>query len=98
MAAETSSSAEDNITSTHRLFLQAKFEVPVAAGGNTDEQTDDIGGDGDKDGDVKAGSNLVEQSAQSVVITKQCFDASNCKTAVIGLPEGVEPTKVSLLH
>jgi hypothetical protein len=90
METESTSAGADTPT----LFIHVRFEVPVseADGGNkTSSDEDDGGGDGmDDDGSNTGGSK------ESVAITDQYFDASNCKPAVIGLPDGVEPIKVCL--
>lgn len=90
METESTSAGADTPT----LFLHVRFEVPVseADGGNkTSSDEDDGGGDVmDNDGSNTGGSK------ESVAITDQYFDASNCKPAVIGLPDGVEPIKVCL--
>ena len=78
-----------------KLFIHAQFEVPKISG------TADDGNDHVDDGDC-SNKNItndddggdVSSSTSAAVITKQVFDASNCKTAMIGLPDGVEPTKV----
>jgi hypothetical protein len=92
---ETESTSVD--ADTPKLFLHVRFEVPLPAadgdGGNKTSPDDDGGGgDGmdDDDGTNTGGSK------ESVAVTDQYFDASNCEPAVIGLPEGVEPIKVCL--
>ena len=79
-----------------KLFIHAQFDVPQLAGatnGGNDQVDDDCIKNitNDNGGDVST-----SKLAASVIttITKHSFDASNCKSAVIGLPEGVEPTKV----
>ena len=89
---ETESTGAD--ADTPKLFLHVRFEVPVseAGGGNkTSSDEDGVGGDGMDDDGTNTGG-----SKESVAITEQYFDASNCKPAVVGLPDGVEPIKVCL--
>jgi hypothetical protein len=63
---------------TPKMFLHARFEVPRASGG-------------DEDGCNHSGQNSTESSLD---INDQYFDATNCNSAVIGLPNGAEPIKV----
>jgi hypothetical protein len=89
---ETESTSAD--ADTPKLFLHVRFEVPVseADGGNkTSSDEDGGGGDGMDDDGTNTGG-----FKESIAITEQYFDASNCKPAVIGLPDGVEPIKVCL--
>ena len=75
--------------------LHAQFEVPQLAGtanGGNDQVDDDCNKNITND---NGGDTSTSKSASVITtITKHSFDASNCKSAVIGLPEGVEPTKV----
>mmetsp|Transcript_4385 Transcript_4385/g.9576 ORF Transcript_4385/g.9576 Transcript_4385/m.9576 type:complete len:156 (-) Transcript_4385:442-909(-) len=80
-------SAEANgtdISTMPHMFLHARFELPqpAASVGSNDLHSDS--GENDSNSD---------QGGSSIVITKQYFDATNCKTAVLGLPDGVEPIK-----
>jgi len=68
--------------STPKLFLHAQFEVPGEDAGGADTMMDDE----------------CPSTSKSITITKHTFDASDCKSAVIGLPEGVEPVKVGHLN
>jgi hypothetical protein len=73
---------------TPKLFLHVRFEVPTTASPAGCDGMDDSN---DDDGACDAGVSTTESS---VVITEQHFDLSNCETAVIGLPDGLEPVKV----
>ena len=80
------------------LFLHAQFELPqpaTAAGGNV-LQADCSEGDGNDDNatNIIGNGGGGESSERKVVVTKQCFDSSNCIPAVLGLDVGHEPMKV----
>ena len=80
--------------STPKLFIHAKFEVPrpaVANGSGNGKNNVEMEGTtttttNDDDG----------ESIPYMAIKNQYFDASNCKPALIGLSEGVDPVKVCL--
>ena len=79
-----------------KLFIHAQFEVPQLAGtadGGNDQVDDDCNKHitNDNGGDV---STSISAASIITTITKHSFDVSNCKSAIIGIPEGVEPTKV----
>ena len=79
-----------------KLFIHAQFEVPQLAG-TADGGNDQVDADCNKNITNDDGGDVsTSKSAAPIIttITKHSFDASNCKPAVIGLPEGVEPTKV----
>ena len=82
-------SSNDGSTS-NKLFIHAQFEVPqpvvTASDVGNDDQIEDQSGINDNKNDTSL--------IRSVVTTKQSFDTMNCKPAIIGLPEGVEPIKV----
>ncbi|KAL3775012.1 hypothetical protein ACHAW5_003750 [Stephanodiscus triporus] len=85
---ETESTSAD--ADAPKLFLHVRFEVPVAAiAGGYKTEEEGGGGEGMDDGD----GTTTGGSTESVAITEQYFDATNCKPAVIGLPDGVEPIK-----
>ena len=91
MATETKESTLSTGKPTPKLFLHVTFETPQPVGGG-EEDVERSDCDGDK---VMGDSGSSDQSTPTLtLITKQKFDASNCKTAEIGLPDGVQPVKV----
>jgi len=77
-------------STSNKLFIHAQFEVPQSAVTASDVGNDDQVEDQSGINDNKNDTSLIS----SVVTTKQSFDTLNCKPAIIGLPEGVEPIKV----
>lgn len=84
-----------------KLFIHAKFEVPqtAVANGSGNDQADE--GDNGKNNVVMEGTTTTTntddgESIPYMAIKNQYFDASNCKPALIGLSEGVDPVKVCL--
>lgn len=83
-----------------KLFIHAKFEVPQTAVANgSGNQADE--GDNGKNNVVMEGTTTTtntDDDGESIpcTIKNQYFDASNCKPALIGLSEGVDPVKVCL--
>ena len=83
-----------------KLFIHAKFEVPQTDVANgSGNQADE--GDNGKNNVVMEGTTTTTntddgESIPYMAIKNQYFDASNCKPALIGLSEGVDPVKVCL--
>ena len=63
------------------MFLHARFELPHACGSV-------------EDGSDKCRDHSIESSLET---NDQYFDTKNCSSAVIGLPPGAEPIKVSCI-
>ena len=80
--------SSNNGSMPNKLFIQAQFEVPQSA---DDHQAEDQSGINDNKNDT------TDTIRSGLVTTKQSFDTLNCKPAIIGLPEGVEPIKVCRL-
>ena len=106
----TENAAERSKTSTP-LFLHAQFQVPsLLASSNANENHHDLFAQADASnetggGVVGGGVGIVSMIGEthnkseetSTLVVNQWFDASNCQAAVIGLPGGVEPSKVRCL-
>ncbi len=78
---ETASAGVGSDESMSAMFLHARFELPHACGSV-------------EDGSDKCRDHSIESSLET---NDQYFDTTNCSSAVIGLPPGAEPIKVSCI-
>ena len=68
-----------------------QFEIPQSA---TSSQVE-VSSDNTATEDAGAANS---DSVESLSKVDQCFDSINCNVAVIGLPEGVNPSKVCRVY
>ena len=70
---------------SRKLFLHAAFSVPERVVGGSDAEK----------GEESTQSSSTLDVSRNTRTQQHRFDGSNCKPAIIGLPETVEPVKVS---